>query len=89
MKPAVNVLRLRKNTNNLCFTCHVVKNETGGKRSKTEENHESFVYYLPRGQEMKPAVNVEPHHDQQMHNYFTNYNSYTLFDTIVSSSGHL
>jgi hypothetical protein len=29
------------------------------------------------------------HYDQQMHNYFTNYNTPTCFDTIVSSSGSL
>jgi len=29
------------------------------------------------------------YYDQQMHNYFTNYNTPTCFDIIVSSSGSL
>jgi len=35
------------------------------------------------------VTNIILYHDQQMHNYLTNYHTPTYFDTIVSSSGSL
>jgi len=38
---------------------------------------------------MYRAAFIILYNDQLMHNYFTNYNTPTRFDTIVSSSGSL
>jgi hypothetical protein len=48
-----------------------------------------YYYYYYVHENRKTHSKVILYSDQQMHNYFTNYDTATCFDTIVTSSDNL